>query len=68
MLIARALGASEYGSYVSVAALATIVAPFASMGSGNLLIQNVARAPETFSVQWGRALATTAVFGCTLLG
>ena len=68
VLIARALGASEYGSYVSVAALATIAAPFASMGSGNLLIQNVARAPETFSVQWGRALATTAVFGCTLLG
>jgi O-antigen/teichoic acid export membrane protein len=68
VLIARALGASEYGSYVSVAALATIAAPFASMGSGYLLIQNVARVPETFSVQWGRALAITAVFGGTLLG
>ncbi len=67
ILIARALGAREYGVYVSVLALVAVAAPFASLGSGNLLIKHVARAPETFPRQWGRALITTVLSGSALL-
>jgi O-antigen/teichoic acid export membrane protein len=67
VLIARALGARDYGEYVSVLALVAIVAPFATLGSGNLLIQEVSRAPETFRLQWGRTLVTTILIGSVLL-
>jgi O-antigen/teichoic acid export membrane protein len=67
VMIARALGAREYGAYVGVVALVGVAAPFAGLGSGYLLIKHVARAPQTFRVHWGKALATTAVTGTILL-
>lgn len=68
VLVARALGAREYGAYVAVLAIVAIAAPFASLGSGNLLIKHVARNPQTFSRHWGKALVTTIVSGTILLG
>jgi O-antigen/teichoic acid export membrane protein len=68
ILIARALGSREFGAYASVLAMVAVVAPFASMGSGNLLIKHVARTPGVFARYWGRALATTLVIGSALLG
>jgi O-antigen/teichoic acid export membrane protein len=61
-VIARSLGASNYGAFVSVAALAGILFPFATMGSGFLLIKNVSRDQRLFSTYWGRGLVTTAAF------
>lgn len=61
-VIARSLGASNYGAFVSVAALAGILFPFATMGSGFLLIKNVSRDQKLFSAYWGRGLITTAAF------
>jgi O-antigen/teichoic acid export membrane protein len=58
-MIARCLGASGYGAFVGVVGLIGIFAPFATMGSGYLLIKNVARDPREFSRNWGRALLTT---------
>ena len=68
ILIARALGTREYGAYVAVLALVAIAAPFASLGTGNLLIKHVARDRSTFPRQWGKALAVTVLVGTTLLG
>jgi O-antigen/teichoic acid export membrane protein len=68
VLIARALGSRDYGAYVGVLAVVAIAAPFASLGSGNLLIKHVARAPHTFARHWGTALATTLLAGTILLG
>jgi O-antigen/teichoic acid export membrane protein len=68
VLIARALGAREYGAYVGVVALVAIAAPFASLGSGNLLIKHVARNREAFRRHWGKALVTTLISGGLLLG
>ena len=68
ILIARALGSRDYGAYVGVLAVVAIAAPFASLGSGNLLIKHVAREPHTFARHWGRALATTLLTGTILLG
>ncbi|GGN38186.1 hypothetical protein GCM10010842_20790 [Deinococcus daejeonensis] len=59
VFIARALGSDQYGGFVAVTALVAIAAPFATWGSGNLLIKHVARDQETFSTYWGSAIATT---------
>jgi O-antigen/teichoic acid export membrane protein len=61
-VIARSLGASNYGAFISVAALTGILFPFATMGSGFLLIKNVSRDERLFSVYWKRGLITTAGF------
>ncbi|HTX16009.1 MAG TPA: oligosaccharide flippase family protein [Candidatus Baltobacteraceae bacterium] len=61
--IARSLGASNYGAFIGVVALVGIAYPFGALGSGNLLVKNVARDPSLFGAYWGRALAVTA--GCS---
>jgi O-antigen/teichoic acid export membrane protein len=68
VLIARALGTREYGAYVAVLALVAVAAPFATLGTGNLLIKHVARDRSAFPRQWGKALAVTVLVGTTLFG
>jgi len=65
--IARSLGATNYGAFVSVVALVGIVWPFASVGGNNLLIKNVARDKSSFPIYWGRAFTTTLAFGSLLI-
>jgi O-antigen/teichoic acid export membrane protein len=67
-MIARSLGASKYGAFVGVVALVGIFLPFATLGSGYLLIKNVARDPQQFSSNWGRALSTTFLSSSILFG
>jgi O-antigen/teichoic acid export membrane protein len=67
-VIARALGASNYGSFVGVAALVGILYPFGALGSGHLLVKAVARDKRMFRAAWGDALATTTVCGIALVG
>ncbi len=71
-VIARSLGASNYGAFVGVVGLAGLVLPFGTLGTGFLLIKNVARDHSQFGENWGRALSTTflltsALFGVILL-
>ncbi len=66
-VIARSLGASNYGAFVGVVALVGILYPFGALGSGHLLVQAVARDKRMFGAAWGNALATTAVFGGLLV-
>jgi O-antigen/teichoic acid export membrane protein len=68
ILIARSLGPSEYGAFVGVVALIGLLAPFAGIGSGNLLVKNVARDPTLFREYWGNALFISAVTGTILVG
>jgi O-antigen/teichoic acid export membrane protein len=67
VLLARALGPAEYGAFVGVLALVIFLSPFASWGSGNLLIKHVARDPARFPERWGAALATTLLSGSLLV-
>jgi O-antigen/teichoic acid export membrane protein len=67
-VIARSLGASKYGAFVGVVGLVGIFLPFASLGSGYILIKNVARDPKQFRSNWGRTLATTFCSSATLFG
>src|SRR5580658_3008282 len=43
IIIARCLGAGNYGAFVAVTALICVISPFVGLGSGNLLVKNVAR-------------------------
>ncbi|PTX53730.1 O-antigen/teichoic acid export membrane protein [Melghirimyces profundicolus] len=63
VIIARALGSEGYGSFVGVAALVAILAPYASLGTGNLIIKHVSRDPGVFRRYWGNALAMTLFLG-----
>lgn len=62
-LLARALGVSGYGAFAGVCAMAGIVSPFASMGTGNILIQEVARDRTAFALRWGNCLLITSGTG-----
>jgi len=67
LIIARALGAEQYGAFVGATALVAILAPFASLGSGNLLIKNVSRNRALFGEYWGNALFMIFTSGLVLI-
>ncbi|MGA8035435.1 MAG: flippase [Candidatus Acidiferrales bacterium] len=67
VLIARALGPSQYGAFVGAVALIGLVAPFGGLGSGNLLVKSVSRDRSQFSVYWGNALFTSLLSGIVLV-
>jgi len=67
IIVARALGVEQYGAFVSVSAFAAIVAPFVSIGRGDLLIKNVSRNRGSFSEYWGNALAIIAFSSMILI-
>jgi O-antigen/teichoic acid export membrane protein len=67
-VIARSLGVHNYGAFVGVVGLVGILSPFATLGSGYLLIKNVARDRHQFRENWGRALATTFFSSLVLFG
>jgi O-antigen/teichoic acid export membrane protein len=63
VIIAHALGAEQYGAFVSTAALVAIISPFASLGIGNLIVKNLSRNRELFEIYWGNSLFVILVFG-----
>lgn len=67
ILIARALGAKEYGAFIGAVSLVALVVPFSSWGTGFLLIKDVATNRSAFARRWGTALGVTAFSGCILL-
>lgn len=56
VMIARALGPEQYGAFVGTTAFVSILAPFVSLGSGNLLVKNVSRNRTLFPEYWGNTL------------
>jgi O-antigen/teichoic acid export membrane protein len=67
-VIARSLGAANYGAFVGVVGLVGILFPFSTLGSGYLLIKNVARDKHQFKEYFGRALLTTLAASSILFG
>jgi O-antigen/teichoic acid export membrane protein len=68
VLIARSLGNKGYGAFIGTVSLVALLAPFSSLGCGNLLVKNVARDPKLFRVYWGNGILTTLVSGGFLIG
>lgn len=56
VLIARGLGAKEYGAFVGTAALTQIISPFVGIGGEFLLVKHVARDRAQFNVCYGNLL------------
>ena len=66
ILIARGLGVEQFGAFVGVVSLVAILAPFAAIGSGNLLIKNVSRDRTLLAECWGNALFMAFTSGALL--
>ena len=56
VILARSLGAENYGSFVGVSALASLLFPFVSLGSDDILVKEVSVNRQAFSSYWGNAL------------
>lgn len=63
VLMARNLGAHQYGAFVAVTASASIVSPFVGNGTGFLMIKNVARDHNVFAEYFGNSLLLTLLSG-----
>ena len=61
LLVARALGAGEFGQFAAALAVTTIVLPFAAIGMGNVLVMRVARDPAVLGHYWRAGLLTLAL-------
>ncbi|WP_036477068.1 oligosaccharide flippase family protein [Myxosarcina sp. GI1] len=63
VILTRTFGPERYGLYVGVIAFISIFIPFASWGSGEILIKNVSRNQSLFGESWGTAILKTLIFG-----
>jgi O-antigen/teichoic acid export membrane protein len=68
LLLARALGSDEFGRFASVAAITSALAPFSSLGLGNVAILRISRGEGTPHTSFGNALMVTAIAGVICLG
>jgi O-antigen/teichoic acid export membrane protein len=59
VIIARCLGVKEYGGFIAVAAMASMISPVVSLGTGSLLVKHVSRDKNQFAECWGNCLALT---------
>ncbi len=66
IIVARVLGPENYGSFIGVTALASIVFPFVALGTENVLMQKVAIKPSSFPLYWGNSLFILLVNGVLL--
>ena len=56
VILARALGTENYGSFIGVSALASLVFPFVALGSDDVLVKEVAVNRRVFASYWGNTL------------
>jgi O-antigen/teichoic acid export membrane protein len=61
IIIARVLGAENYGSFVGVTSLASLIFPFIALGIDNVLVKEVAVNRQVFSSHWGNTLLVLVV-------
>jgi O-antigen/teichoic acid export membrane protein len=60
VLMGRTLGSAEYGAFVGVVALVTVLSQFSSCGMEMVLMRNLSRDRKSFAATWGHALCATA--------
>jgi len=66
IIIAHALGPTGYGSFVACSALIGMMSPFASCGTGHVMIKYVARDRSVLAAYLGNALLVTVFSGAAL--
>lgn len=68
ILLARAIGPGDYGSFAGMAGLAAALGALTGLGFGMLMIQDASRNHEHFATAWKRALVLTLASGSALWG
>jgi O-antigen/teichoic acid export membrane protein len=63
VILARTFAPGKYGAYVGIVAIVSILIPFASWGSEQIIIQNVSRQRSVFRESWGTGILKTLLFG-----
>ena len=66
IVLARTLGASDYGIFVGITALATMINSFAGWGSSQILVKHVSVERSQLRYYWGNGLATVFFMGTFL--
>lgn len=56
LLLARTLGAADYGKFVAIIAIASFVLPFVGLGLSNIVLRNGAKDPAHLPFYMGRAV------------
>lgn len=67
LLLARGLGSSGLGQIAATLAVTALLLPFASLGSGSVMIMQTARQPSVVRTSWGNTILTTSVGGLFLI-
>src|ERR1700733_4134387 len=63
VLLARLLGANQYGIFVGAAAAVSLLSQYSTLGSGLVLVRQVSRHTDEFPQYWGNVLITTLSVG-----
>ena len=63
VMTARALSVAGYGQFAAVVSLVAIVAPLAGLGSGMVMLKEVAREPARLASSWAATLRLTIYSG-----
>ena len=64
ILLARTLGISEFGKFSAILALVNILAPFAGLGAGNVMVLQISRNQSLYKTYFGKSLA---IYGFTFV-
>jgi O-antigen/teichoic acid export membrane protein len=67
ILLARLLGADQYGIFVGAAAAVSLVSQYSSLGSGFVMLRQVSRSRSEFPQYWGNVLITTLTVGLVVI-
>jgi O-antigen/teichoic acid export membrane protein len=67
VLLARLLGADQYGIFVGAAAAVSLLSQYSTLGSGLVLVRQVSRHNSEFPQYWGNALLTTLGVGSLVI-
>ena len=67
VILARTFSPARYGAFVGIVAIVSIFIPFASLGSGEVLIQKVSRDRRLYEEYWGTTILKTLIFGSLLI-
>jgi O-antigen/teichoic acid export membrane protein len=67
ILIARLLGAYEYGVYAGAFALTSIIGQYSALGSGTIFLRYVSADPRKFPLYWGNILMATTMASAVVI-
>jgi O-antigen/teichoic acid export membrane protein len=67
ILLARLLGADQYGIFVGAAAAVSLLSQYSTLGSGLVLVRQVSRHNSEFPQYWGNVLVTTLSIGLLVI-